>query len=112
MYPTRSLQALVLARFLKKNPTEHEVADLLFRFNRICYVWHEENEALDRAGYRSSMPSSAYEEDIQVRYSEIGIDPVETSFKNGPPLFTQLNRWRLEGIGPDVALSSLAAGNS
>jgi len=85
---------------------------LLFRFNRICYVWHEENEALDRAGYRSSMPSSAYEEDIQVRYSEIGIDPVETSFKNGPPLFTQLNRWRLEGIGPDVALSSLAAGNS
>jgi hypothetical protein len=48
VYPTRSLQALILAKFSVENPTEREIADLLFRFNRICYVWHEENDALDR----------------------------------------------------------------
>jgi hypothetical protein len=112
VYPTRSLQALVLAKFSGKNPTEREIADLLFRFNRICYVWHEENEALDRAGFRSSMPKSADEGDVHGRYREIGIDPVETSFRNGPPLFKQLNRWRQERVSPGVAISRLAASNS
>jgi hypothetical protein len=110
-YPTRSLQALVLAKYSEKNPTEGEVAELLFHYNKLCYVWHEENEALDRAGFRSSIPKSAEEADVHARYREVGIEPIETAFRNGPPLFKQLLTWRQEGVTFDVAIDRLTASN-
>ena len=82
-----------------KNPTEREVADLLFQFNKICYVWHEENEALDNAGFKSAMPEYAAETDMfSGPYVKVGIEPVQTSFRNGPPLFRELNKWRQAGV--------------
>ncbi len=108
VYPTRSLQTLVLVKFSDRNPTEREVAELLSRFNKICYVWHEENEALDNAGFKNSMPHDANEADVLARYRKVGIDLVETPFKNGPPLFRQLDMWRQTGISGDEAIGKLA----
>jgi hypothetical protein len=109
IYPTRSLQALVLADYARSNPSEHEVATLLERFNKICYIWHEENDLLDRSGLRTSMPTTANQGDAYARYCEVGIEPIQTSFSNGPPLLRQLYAWRNEGMPSDVAIYKLAA---
>jgi hypothetical protein len=48
------------------------------------------------------------EVDVLARYRKVGIEPLETSFKNGPPLFRQLDRWRQAGITGDEAIGKLA----
>lgn len=82
---------------------------MLERFNKICYIWHEENDVLARAGLRNSIPTSADQADVCARYREVGIEPIETSFSNGPPLFKQLDAWRKHGMSSDVAIHKLAA---
>jgi hypothetical protein len=109
IYPTRSLQNLIISRFSGKNPTEQEVQALLSQYNRICYVWHEENEKLDAAGLKSTVPPSSAEDDIYARYREVGVEPIETSFSNGPPLFRKLREWRQEGVSSEDAIHRFAA---
>ena len=63
--------------FKKKNPTYEEYKYFIQHYNRLCYVWHEEDTALNDAGLRSEVPNiENLEENIYERYKSVGIHPI------------------------------------
>jgi hypothetical protein len=111
VYPTKALQKLVFRRYATFDPSLEEVRDLFERHNRICYVWYEEDKRLTDANLRSSVPeaSSKEAEDPLARYRAdgVGIEPLETSLKNGHEIFRKLTTCRKEGFGITATIRSL-----
>jgi hypothetical protein len=111
VYPTKALQKLVFRRYATSDPSLEEVRDLLGRHNRICYVWYEEDKRLTDANLRSSVPKarSREPEDPLARYRAdgVGIDPLETSLKDGHAIFRKLTTCRKEGFGITATIKSL-----
>jgi len=111
VYPTKALQKLVFRRYATVDPSLEEVIDLLGRHNRICYVWYEEDKRLTDANLRSSIPEASPKEaeDPLARYRAdgVGIEPLETSFKDGHAIFRKLTRCRKEGFSITSTIESL-----
>lgn len=111
VYPTKALQKLIFQRYANLDPSLKEIRDLLGRHNRICYVWYEEDKRLTDANLRSSVPeaSSKEAEDPLARYRAdgVGIEPLETSLKDGHAIFRKLTKCRKEGCGITAAIKNL-----
>ena len=68
--------------------------------NRICYVWHEEDENLKKLGYNQDVPKiDDIESNIFGRYLISGIEHIETRFKTGNELFKKLKTYRKDFLG-------------
>lgn len=101
-YPTKSLQNLIFTRFATKNPSLEEVKDVCSIYNRICYVWYEEDKKLNNNKLRSSLPKLAAsssdpdQDDPFARYraNEVAIDFIETTLDDGYAIFRVLNQCR------------------
>jgi hypothetical protein len=104
VYPTKALQKLVFSRFAARDPSLEEVRELFKCYNRICYVWYEEDKRLTENQLRSSMPESFPESspeatvDPLARYREKGveIEPLETGLKDGYAVFRKLTACRAQ----------------
>ena len=99
VYPTKELQNLVLQMFSKKNPTKEEFVRFFRTYNCICYIWHEEDMKLNTLGLRSTLPKAALSSDVYSRYTQAGINHIQTNFKDGRLLFKSLHQYRDEGLG-------------
>lgn len=111
VYPTKALQKLVFRRYATSDPSLEEVRDLLGRHNRICYVWYEEDKRLADANLRSSVPEASPKEaeDPLARYRSdgVGIEPLETSLKDGHAIFRNLTACRKKGFEIAATINSL-----
>jgi len=109
VFPTKAFQGLILERYTHTNPQLEEVRDLLSSYNRICYVWFEEDSALERAGLKSRIPTDSEPADVFGRYRAVGIDAIATQFPDGRPLFRYLAALRSKGVTADEVISELEA---
>jgi len=94
IYPSKQLKTLVLKKFEDCDPTLEELKALFSNFNRICYVWHEEDKRLTSLGLRSSSPVGSELEDLYARYEAAEISAVPTNFSHGRHLFKHLEACR------------------
>lgn len=108
MYPTRALQELILTEWQHFDPSLNDFSALMKKFNRICYVWYEEDERLEQSSYKSSLPEDADCHDVTARYRATGIEACETRFPEGNRLFTQLKRLRDENRTMDNIMKDIA----
>lgn len=101
-YPTKALQNLIFTRFANNDPSPEEVRDVCRTYNRICYVWYEEDKQLNNKKLRSSLPrlpassSSQSQNDPFARYRADGvaIEFIETSLDDGYAIFRVLDQYR------------------
>lgn len=114
VYPTKALQKLVFKRYATRDPSLEEVQELFKRYNRICYVWYEEDKRLTDNQLRSSIPelvpvSSAASDDPLARYRANGIDieALETNLKDGHAIFRKLSACRAERRDINATIRSL-----
>ena len=115
VYPTKALQELVFGRYATRDPSLEEVQELFKRYNRICYVWYEEDKRLTDNQLRSSIPkfapggSSRVSEDPLARYRANGIEieALETSLKDGYGIFRRLTACRAKGHDITATIKSL-----
>lgn len=96
--PLSVLQDKFYSLYAKRNPTYEEFKTYFLEFNKICYVWHEEDTAINEKGYKSSVPNfDTLQESIYARYYEVGIKPIETNHQKGHKLFIDLAQQRDRG---------------
>ena len=94
--------------FKKKNPTYEEYRYFIQHYNRLCYVWHEEDTALNNAGLRSEVPNfENLEENIYERYKSVGIHPIQSNHDHGNKLFRHLAEIRQSNFDPTIAIKDL-----
>jgi len=101
-YPTKELQNLIFTRFANHDPCPEEVKDICKTYNRICYVWYEEDKQLNDNKLRSSLPrlasssSSQSQDDPFARYRADGvaIEFIETILDDGHAIFRVLDQCR------------------
>ena len=87
-----------LQKFKDKNPTYDQYRKFFLYFNRICYVWHKEDEHLKNIGLNHSVPNiDNLEKEIFKRYEAADIDPIQTMYLKGNELFKHLKCFRGEG---------------
>jgi hypothetical protein len=91
IFPTKGLQALVLDKYSNKDPEFEEFVELFRKYNRICYVWHIEDQQLTQSGLRSSIPIQS---NPLSRYEEVKICPLPTKYFDGRKLFKYLDHCR------------------
>ena len=97
--PFKIVKELYLKKFIKENPSYDEYKNFFLKFNRLCYVWHEEDVVLKERGFNSSVPNfENIENKIFERYEKCGINYIETRFSNGNDLFKQLKYFRSNSI--------------
>ena len=93
--PFKIVKQLYLKKFHRKNPTYEEYQDFFLKFNRLCYVWHDEDTKLKDMGLNSEVPDiENLENKIFERYDKCDIKYIETSKKSGNELFKYLNELR------------------
>lgn len=115
VYPTKALQDLVFTRFACVDPSPVEVRELCIKYNRICYVWYEEDKQLTENQLRSSIPktssatSSHHEDDPLLRYRAkgIAIEALETTLGDGHAIFRALDQCRARAESIEYAIRSL-----
>ena len=94
--------------FKKENPTYEEYKYFIQHHNRLCYVWHEEDTALNSAGLRSEVPNfENLEENIYERYKSVGIHPIQSSYDHGNKLFQNLAEMRESGFDASMVRKNL-----
>lgn len=87
-----------LQKFKDKNPTYDQYRKFFLHFNRICYVWHKEDEHLKNIGLNHSVPNiNNLEKEIFERYEAANIHPIQTKHLQGNELFKHLKYYRSEG---------------
>ena len=94
IYPSKLLKSLVLKKFEDCDPSLEELKALFSKFNRICYVWHEEDKRLTNLGLRSASPAESKLENLYARYEAAGISAIPTNFSHGSHLFKHLEKCR------------------
>ena len=99
IYPSKELQKLILNRYSETNPSFTDFQELMTFFNKICYVWHEEDAQLRIKGLSSSIPQQASPGNVIARYEEAGIFAFQTWFNDGKSLFDKLKILRNQGAG-------------
>lgn len=109
MYPTKALQDLTLNEWKGRNPSLDEFKLLMKRFNRICYIWHEEDKQLEQSSCRSSLPRDVDLRNVTARYRMVGIEAHETYFPEGKDLFALLKRYRDENRNVKLAITEIAS---
>jgi hypothetical protein len=115
VYPTKALQDLVFNLYENADPSLEELCSLFKKYNRICYIWYEEDKCLTDNQLRSAVPQAALDSsyvesgDPLARYraNGIDIDPLETAFKDGHAIFPWLNKCRDRGDEIDTAIANL-----
>ena len=115
VYPTKALQDLVFTRFACVYPSPVEVRELCRKYNRICYVWYEEDKRLTDNQLRSTVPrsssatSSLHDDDPLSRYRAKGIDieALETTLGDGYAIFRALDQCRARAESIECAIRSL-----
>ena len=98
VYPSKQFKSLILKKFEDCDPSLEELKALFSKFNRICYVWHEEDKRLTSLGLRSSSPVGSKLEDLYARYEAAGISAIPTNFSQGSHLFKHLEKCRTDHL--------------
>ena len=97
--PTSELKKFSFKKFNKKYPDLKNFKTFFSTYNRICYIWHEEDTKLNKAGLRSIIkvdyltPSNMFS-----RYDNVDIKQISTNFKTGNELFKFLKMQRDNNI--------------
>jgi|TARA_B110000259_G_scaffold154779_1_gene175546 hypothetical protein len=96
-------------RFKNKNPSFSAYKKFFNQFNKICFVWHDEDILLNKAGYKKEMPSNhnSLEENIFARYDAVEIKPIRTKFINPSCLFSELGERRNAGCSLHEVISQI-----
>lgn len=107
--PFKVVKELYLKKFIQKNPSYEEYQRFFLKFNRLCYVWHEEDRNLKEMGFNSDVPDILNIEDkIFDRYDKCGIRYIETNSKNGNDLFKNLKNLRSKAVGLDEVINLIS----
>ena len=106
--PFKVVKELYLKKFSKENPTFEEYKKFFLKFNRLCYVWHEEDLILKNMGLNDSVPDiKNIENKIFERYIKSDIEYIETNLQNGNELFKKLKTLRSGAATLDEVISSI-----
>ncbi len=93
--PTSELKKFSFNKFKNNLPDFQTFKSFFLTFNRICYVWHEEDIALNKAGLRSQIDIIDLDEyNMFSRYKTVNIKQISTNFKTGIELFKFLKKER------------------
>ena len=97
--PTSELVQRFAFKNFKDVPPDFETFKTYFStFNRICYIWHLEDQDLNKAGLRSSIRiDDINKNNMFSRYETLNIVPISTNFKTGMELFKYLKKERENG---------------
>ena len=93
--PTSELKKFSFQKFNQKYPDLKHFKSFFSTYNRICYIWHEEDIELNKVGLRSTIkvdelsPSNMFS-----RYDTVDIKQISTNFKTGNELFKFLKMQR------------------
>ena len=121
MFPTRALQDFTFTQFQDRNPTYREFETIFRSLNCLCYVWFEEDVALQTSGLKSNLQSGVdafgygpfYSENMSDEETKKGlrklllrryancspsIRAIETSYSDGHKLFQYLDQSRAAEI--------------
>lgn len=110
--PFKIVKDLYLKKFIKRNPSYEEYKNFFLKFNRLCYVWHEEDVNLKDRGFNSDVPDYENIEDkIFDRYDKCGIKYIETHASTGKDLFKQLKSFRSNSIGLNDVIKAISKKN-
>jgi hypothetical protein len=115
-YPTKALQSLIFTRFANHDPSPEEVRDVCRTYNRICYIWYEEDKQLNNNKLRSSLPRlsassrSQPKDDPFARYRADGVDIefIETILDDGYAIFRVLDQCRQLEVNIEDTIKMLA----
>ena len=95
IYPTECLKNRFKVQFCYENLSKNEFKDFFRKYNRICYTWYTEDEALKEAGFKSTVPDdSDADECVFSRYKKLKIEYISTKFGDGNTLFSNLKLYR------------------
>jgi len=78
IFPTRVLQDFTYQQFADQDPSIEEFQAVFMALNCLCYVWFEEDIALQSSGLKSSLNSGA-EEICYDDYYTLGLDATEAA---------------------------------
>jgi hypothetical protein len=132
MFPTRALQEFTYSHFAAQDPSFEEFRAVFTGLNCLCYVWYEEDLALQASGLKSSIATDQIEGEcgdcyapdlgeaeleqwlkrlLLRRYANCSppIYPIETSFSDGQSLFRYLDNARSRSTPVAIVLKELAA---
>jgi hypothetical protein len=93
--PTSELKRFSFEKFKTNTPDLINFKSFFSTYNRICYIWHEEDNELNKAGLRSTIkvnelsPSNMFS-----RYDTVDVKQISTNFKTGNELFKFLKKQR------------------
>jgi len=97
--PTSKLKTFSFEKFQMNSPNLINFKSFFSTYNRICYIWHEEDSKLNKAGLRSIIkvdeltPSNMFS-----RYETVDIKQISTNFKTGNELFKFLKKQRENNV--------------
>jgi len=104
--PFSIVKDLYLEKFKNNNPTYDQYRDFFLHFNRVCYVWHREDECLKDIGYNHNVPEiENIENQVFGRYLEANIKHIQTKYKTGNELFKALKNYRNENLRADKVIN-------
>lgn len=97
--PTSELvQRFSFKTFKDMQPDLKSFKSYFSTFNRICYIWHKEDQELTKAGLRSTIRINSLNKlNMFSRYETLNIIPISTNFKTGIELFKFLKKERENG---------------
>ena len=132
IFPTRVLQDFTYQQFADRDPSLEEFQTVFMALNCLCYVWYEEDMALQSSGLKSSLNSGG-EEICYDDYYTFGLDataaerglkrllmhryencspairPIKTRFSDGQGLFKYLSNARSLNVPSSQIISEIKA---